>query len=297
MISPVLFLAAYYLPLASAFSTGAGQCLVGAPSVGGSHLAGNTTTGTLESGGFQVFVRNTEMIDGGLATLAPAGFTYDLVVAGSRPFKGVTIVVTDVYRSSSLGDVVLIPGDNLQIAANCPDQLAVTHKNASPKDSVSVDLGSDEEVVAGIDVTVVVENTSGVSEYYHTNFRIQVLDVFISDFIDDCIGKLMQADSDKNMILDENEYFALITALGQGSKCYTPEATGGLTKTQKDTFETVACTICLRNGEDWTCCVNPTGLSIAGAESPDTATTLQHRHLSSICQYTYADIPPGCNLD
>ena len=279
----------------TSFSSGAGGCTHGEPSVQGAHLTrGTITNGTLADGGYEMSILSRLTVnDGSIVTLGPVNqFLYDFRVSGNQGFKGILVLFTDIFNTGS--EIQLLPGDGLKQPPNCPNQMALTHMDAATKSSVEFDMQTDEEIVTDVDVTVVKQNSGGLSEYYYSSFKLQFINKFPTDFINDCIDYLLQADADNNFALDRREYFNLITLLGQESRCYIPAASGNLTATQEKTFSTIQCTICLRNGGPASCCTDPVRIPIDGANTPNDRTALESRHLSTICQFTYADIPPSC---
>jgi hypothetical protein len=278
----------------SSFSSGAGGCKQGEPSIQGAHLTkGTITNGTLADGGYEMKVRSNTVQRTALVTVGPFQFSHPFRVSGDQGFKGILVLFTDIFDTDA--EIQLTPGDGLKHPPNCPDQMALTHTNATTKSSVDFVMQVDDEIVTDVDVTVVKENSRGVSEYYYSSFKLQFINKFPSEFINDCIDYILQADADNNLVLDRTEYFNLITLLGQESKCYTPAASGSLSNTQEMTFSAIACSICLRNGgEPMACCLDPTELPITAADTPNDRTPLERRHLGTICQFTYADIPPSC---
>ena len=94
---------------ASAFSTGAGRCVVGEPSPDGLHLVQQSiTTGTLSDGDYTATIDGFVVEDGDTVTV-PLGETFDIEITGPE-FKGVLIMV------AGEDDSVIIPGENLQLA-------------------------------------------------------------------------------------------------------------------------------------------------------------------------------------
>ena len=283
-------LACGLLPSATAFSSGAGQCLTGEPSVSSLHLtAASVTTGSLQDGGFTVKVLTTPVSDGGFVTVGNAIGFPTLVEIEGGDFRGAAVIVSGSTESDKID---IEAGDNLVAAANCPGQAAVTHPNADIKSTANLLVTINEEASLNLDVNVVVQNSGGVSEYYYSSFRLEAISRTLDGLFQDCVIDLDAADADNNRALSIDEYYDYIVLFGQ-DKCYTPP--GNLTETQRDVFSDLTCSICLENGGDQSlCCDNPIELPIKGASSPNTVTVNEYNTLRRICETTYATIPPEC---
>ena len=153
---------------AISFSTGAGGCSAGNNAVQGSHLS-NPTTGSLGVGGFTVSLSGTTLVEGALSVF-PINTDAELIISGGafRGFLarlGETGVETDIAFSFTSADV--------QKAAACVDVGGVTHTSNSDKTSISAILNM-ATVAASmpLDVTVVVQNSDGVSKYYYSQFLL-----------------------------------------------------------------------------------------------------------------------------
>ena len=278
----------------NAYSNGAGQCLVGQPAVAGTHLRQTSTnTGTLADGGFAIKVLDkVEVPHEGLLTVGNAvGFIIQLTVqaTGTRAIKGVSIVV------SGSTDAVEVDGaHDLQLNPVCPNQAAITHKDASEKSFANTTIVVDEEATLHVDITVVAQNSNGISEFYYSRFQMEVLQQTLEELFDDCLAAMVEADGDKNGVLNADEYYTFVGFMGE-RRCYSQPAE--LTALQVNTYKSLACTSCVSiGGEPRVCCIDPDALDISNALRPiENMDPVKKGLLRNICQSTNARIPPGCN--
>jgi hypothetical protein len=161
----------------TATSAGAGGCALGAPAVGGPHLASATqTTGTLDDFGIQITI-DGEVIEDGDDVELTAGESYDIVVtATGDAFKGVLINTDYPVPAANSPDVFLTPLENTQEAFACTQAgvLGVTHFNPDPKTSASGVLNPTIPGTYIIGVTNVI--TLQPSEYYFSSFQLEVVE-------------------------------------------------------------------------------------------------------------------------
>jgi hypothetical protein len=167
-----LLVAAALCREAISFSTGAGSCSAGNNAVQGIHLS-NPTTGSLGVGGFTVSLAGATLVEGALSVF-PINTDAELIISGGtfRGFLarlGETGVETDTAFSFTSADV--------QKAAACVDVGGVTHTSNSDKTTISAILNMATDAASmPLDVTVVVQNSGGVSEYYYSQFLLAASD-------------------------------------------------------------------------------------------------------------------------
>ncbi|CAB9514038.1 receptor-like protein kinase [Seminavis robusta] len=178
-----VLLAAVVTPLfgtVGAFPGGAGDCPEARAAVGGPHLGFPTvTTGSLEEGQLQF-----EVNGGSLAVGEPN----EITVGDMHTW---TLEITDgIYRGflvrlgggdSGVDTVESIKSDLdiVQPASACENfQVGgVTHTNAEDKTIIEGTLSVDAKSAnMPLDVTVVIENTNGVSIYYYTGYQLTAVD-------------------------------------------------------------------------------------------------------------------------
>jgi hypothetical protein len=163
-----LLLVAGVLKLVNSFPSGAGSCGPGNTSVGSDHLI-NPTTGSLAAGGFTVSLDGAALAEGKTSIFA-VGKDVKVTVAG-KAFKGflVRLGKTDV---STIG-AFKAQGNDVQVAAVCFDAGGITHTSKRLKRSISATLNLPAAAVdMPVDITVVVNNDDGDSEYYYSQFTV-----------------------------------------------------------------------------------------------------------------------------
>ena len=176
---------------------GAGGCNGGTAAVGGPHLSQATVlTGTLSEGGLSLDVDGVVVAEGGTITVTdgvPSSFT---VVGGdgSVPAVGATspppgnfrgfLIRAEVPADGMSDWVVDVTADpNAQEAAVCSSTataniIGITHNSNVDKTSASGSStldGAAAGTAGTVDVTVVIENGSGVSVYYYSGYTLQVV--------------------------------------------------------------------------------------------------------------------------
>ena len=165
----LLITAAALCKSALAFPSGAGACPEGIAAVGDSHL-NNHTTGTLAKGGFTVSLGGTALVDGVTSTFS-TNTDVALTISGGT-FRGFLMRLGETGEVST-DNAFQVSGSDIQISFACLDEGGVTHTSSSDKTTVSATLNMDASAVAmPLDVTVVVKNSGGVSEFYHSQFKL-----------------------------------------------------------------------------------------------------------------------------
>lgn len=172
LASSFLIAASLLCESVSAFSTGAGGCSAGNTAVQSSHLT-NPKTGSLADGGFSVSLAGSTLAAGSTSTFAINTDT-SLTVAstGSKMFRGFLLRLGETGGVST-DTAFTFAGTDIQKAAACSDVGGVTHTSPSDKTTVSATLKLTAAATAmPLDVTVVVQNSGGVSEYYYSQFLL-----------------------------------------------------------------------------------------------------------------------------
>lgn len=160
---------------ASGYQLGAGRCSAGQAAVGWGHFeADDVRTGQLADVGLDLQLNGVAM-DANSVTDFIAGQDHTLIVTGESNFKGILIRLgapSGVDTTDSL-----VAGANVQEAFVCqsPD-VGVTHFNNAWKAGVFATLHFEEPVSdIVIDVTVVIQNSGTISEFYYTGFRMNAV--------------------------------------------------------------------------------------------------------------------------
>ena len=159
-----------------------GQCIGGQAAVGGSHLsASSLTTGSLATGGMTVSVNGQAVSEGGALTL-PTGVehTITLDVTGTNSavtfFRGFLIRLgeTDV---PTLGVVQPVDTAISAVPGVCTNAGVggVGHNSRVDKTTASAKVMlSSPAASMPLDVTAVVANRNGVSEYYYSSYTLSL---------------------------------------------------------------------------------------------------------------------------
>ena len=180
----LLFLLAASVSTVLGFPSQPGSCIGGQAAVGAPHLsASSVTTGTLMEGGLSISVNGNTVPEGAAVTL-PVGVEHiiTLEVTGSNPgvtfFRGYLIRLgsTDISTVRALQPVDRgdWPGSSLCFSQNAGH---VGHLGNLEKTTASgAMMLSSPAADMPLDVTVVVSNRNGVSEYYYANYTISVQD-------------------------------------------------------------------------------------------------------------------------
>ena len=156
-----------------AFPSSAGSCNSGNNALAGSdHLLGGNTikTGSLATGSYAVTLGGSVLTPNVVSTF-PTNTNTNLVITGTKAFKGFLVRLGKVGEVNSLTPV----GTNMQVSSICTSSNVggVTHTNSNSKTSITTTLK-----VTGVassmplDITIVVQNSNGLSEYYYSQFLL-----------------------------------------------------------------------------------------------------------------------------
>jgi hypothetical protein len=151
-----------------AYSSGAGSCSAGNNAVQSSHLT-DPTTGSLADGGFSVSLGGSKLAEGTPSTFS-INTDYALTIRGGT-FRGFLMRLGNTGVSTE--EVFSVFGSDIQLAAVCTDVGGVTH--SSPDEKTEVAAALNLEAAASnmpLDVTIVVKNSGGASEYYYSQFEL-----------------------------------------------------------------------------------------------------------------------------
>ncbi|CAB9503685.1 expressed unknown protein [Seminavis robusta] len=162
----------------SASPTGASACPGGEAAVGGTHLtAADLKTGTLEESpqGLKVQLNGADLVPG-IPGIFFGGEEATISLTGTADFKGFLLRLDGAVFDAADVTYGFDPSeeDEIQQAAVCTGGAeGWTHTNNSPKStvSVSITLGAARSDLR-LDVTVVISNSAGVSEYYYTGYDL-----------------------------------------------------------------------------------------------------------------------------
>jgi hypothetical protein len=153
----------------AAYPDGAGGCPAGRSAPGIPHrLFKEKTTGSLSEGGFNVTIDGqTPAVDNKVTT---NNLDFAVVVtATDELFKGILI------RVSNTDPDEVIPGDDLAVASACRGRVgSATHTSRDKKTSGTATLELSEYCDHKIDISVVVQNSDGVSIFYYTGYEVIV---------------------------------------------------------------------------------------------------------------------------
>lgn len=157
-----------------AFSTGAGQCLVGQVSVGSPHLPDTQgDNGTLAGIAIEFLVDGTVVPDPSVPFALTPGLDHAVVLkATGKPLRGFLVAVSSP-NDASLDLTSAIAPDTAtgQIAGTCATPVVgITHKDNTDKTSVSGILRVDSAADLVLDITVVLQNSNGISSFGYTRF-------------------------------------------------------------------------------------------------------------------------------
>lgn len=181
LLLPTVTAIGFLVSQVSAFSNGAGGCQNGAAAVGGGHLAGSPTTGSLEDAGFKLGL-NGRLIDNTLTTIQlKNNGQYDVAVVAPDgvTFKGLLVRAA---IDSEMPNISLKPTDQLMLKETsiCGDDVeAVTHVDSSSKSEAVGRLVLQSEGTLTFDITVVISNNGADgSEYYYSSYTFLSKDEF-----------------------------------------------------------------------------------------------------------------------
>jgi hypothetical protein len=156
------------------FPSGAGGCVTGDASVSGLHIPSTTGDITLSGNGIEVSVDGTVLVPGTPLSIT-AGEEHEITVSatGTTPFRGFLIALstaTELDLSAALS-----PQDTAiaQIAGACSAPLfGVTHTSRDDKTTATALLNLAEDAELVLDVTAVILNSGGVSQYGYGGFQL-----------------------------------------------------------------------------------------------------------------------------
>jgi hypothetical protein len=172
MLLYVLF-AALFAKVALAFPNQPGSCGAGIP-LQGSHLTNaQIGTGAISDGGFSFRIGGSTL-DPRLTFSAPSGGT-DIELSGTSSFRGFLIRISGQGIDTSN---FLVLGTGSRELSLCADQSVggLGHSNNDSKSTVT-GLLEVETATTGltIEVTVVVSNGNGISEWYMSTYSVDVV--------------------------------------------------------------------------------------------------------------------------
>ncbi|CAB9523017.1 expressed unknown protein (Partial), partial [Seminavis robusta] len=173
-----------------ASSFGALSCVVGSDGLGGAHLSADTLeTGNLDTL-FSVQLDGVEITTGQDVSFIPEGaeFRMPLVVltndVDTTPIRGFNMLVS--LQDDSATASLLIQSDTQQENTECVGVTTsgITHTSSDPKSEVSTEIlvidplfgqpQRTDSLQLSIDVTIVVQNSAGISRYYYSQYFIQL---------------------------------------------------------------------------------------------------------------------------
>jgi hypothetical protein len=184
LLSALLPMAAYVLTpirnnvltLVEAWPLAAGGCQTGAAAVSGLHTQNGPGEATMEGLGIQISVDGELLSPGAPVTVAAGADHTVTVTATGTPFKGFLLALSASTGETDLS-TALTPVDNTteQPAGVCTlPVVGVTHTSNATKTAVSATLSLDGSADLNLDVTIVMQNSGGVSSYGYDRFAIAV---------------------------------------------------------------------------------------------------------------------------
>ena len=178
------------LPGVSGYTTGAGACPAGRAAVGDPHYSGTTKTGTLEEANIRFNLNDNRLTPSRpffawskepvaikiIAPLSGQGIRGFLIRLGhSSSEVNEAFDLTNSVQVASNDDM---SSRNVQVSDLCMEANAggVTHTDNTPKYVMQATLQIDHVVSdLQLDVTVVVANRDGMSEFYYSNYTVHAL--------------------------------------------------------------------------------------------------------------------------
>ncbi|CAB9503686.1 expressed unknown protein [Seminavis robusta] len=162
----------------SASPTGASACPGGEAAVGSTHItAADLKNGTLEESpqGLKVQLNGADLVPG-TPGIFNAGEEAEIALVGTADFKGFLFR----FDAELLSDVLISFGTpeaetaEIQPASVCTGRPSgMTHTNNNPKSTTTFTVEVEAPVPdMTLDVTVVIVNSAGVSEYYYTEYML-----------------------------------------------------------------------------------------------------------------------------
>ena len=175
IIAVVTILWNNFSPTVLAFSNGAGGCTAGNTAVQSIHLTQSIKTGSLATGGFSVTLGITKLVAGVPSTF-PINTATSLTIAGTKSFKGFLMRLGEVGGVQTDAAFSVVTSGGIQISTKCTGVEGVggvTHTSSALKSKATATLKVASAAASmPLDVTVVVVNTGGVSEYYYSQFKV-----------------------------------------------------------------------------------------------------------------------------
>ena len=169
------------------FPNGAGGCAGGGPAVGGTHVIA-APSGSLKDGNITVTVGESLLEEGEVVMMVADGdaITPVSVFGGPRGvFKGVLVRFEVPVRSGSddfFEDFSSMDRNVKDAAETCLNSFTslvfgYTHNNSNDKEFVVANytVGLEDDTSGTLDVTVVIQNSGGISEYYYSGYDVSFI--------------------------------------------------------------------------------------------------------------------------
>ncbi len=164
---------------ALAYPYGAGSCAAGNNAIGGSHLSRSIVTGSLDQGGFFVSLGGAKLVAGSTSSFTINTDTPLTITGTLKTYRG---FIARLGGTGGVSTVTALSGgssSDIQVAFPCTGGEGVggvTHTNNNDKSAITatLNLGAAASGMP-LDVTVVVRNNRGVSEYYFSSFTLNAV--------------------------------------------------------------------------------------------------------------------------
>jgi hypothetical protein len=152
----------------AAFPGGAGGCAANQASPSDLHDSQpSVTKGSLSNGGFSVTVDGIKPSAGNnRVTINKLNFDVVVTAAGGKHFKGILIRVGNTRPDE------VIPRGDLAVAEVCNGVGSAAHTSPSEKRSGKATIDLDDYATLDLDISVVVQNSDGVSIYFYTGYKV-----------------------------------------------------------------------------------------------------------------------------
>jgi len=175
-----------------ALPTGASSCNVGSAAVGGPHLSrAETTTGLVsQEEGYRLTIDDqiltpnstfpiafdpTTDAAGGAQTITRT-LVFSTVVPVASTFKGFSFILS----AGTAAELEVTDDETQKVNSLCAgNAMGITHTNPQEKSKVELTLNIQATAATAdipLDVTIVVENSGTVSEYYYSRYLISIVD-------------------------------------------------------------------------------------------------------------------------
>lgn len=156
--------------IVAAFPSGAGGCSAGNKAVAGSHLSNAKTTGSLASAGLSISVGGKTLVAGSTTTFPINTNTVVKINSKNKSFKGFLVRLGETGGVST-DSAWSVSSSTVKKASACTSVGGVTHTSSSAKTSVSATLKLTKAATKmPLDVTIVISNGNGQSEYYYSRY-------------------------------------------------------------------------------------------------------------------------------